>query len=41
MRAVVIVPVVKAARGKPDPAAPAPRSDEARLEEAVGLLTDR
>ena len=37
MRAVVIVPVLKAARGKPDPAAPAPRSDEARLEEAIGL----
>ncbi|WP_313193044.1 GTPase HflX [Shinella zoogloeoides] len=37
MRAVVIVPVLKAARAKPDPAAPAPRSDEARLEEAIGL----
>lgn len=37
MRAVVIVPVLKASRAKPDPAAPAPRSDEARLEEAVGL----
>jgi GTPase len=37
MRAVVIAPVLKAARGKTDPAAPAARSDEARLEEAVGL----
>jgi len=37
MRAAVIVPVLKAARAKPDPAAPAPRSDEARLEEAIGL----
>jgi len=37
MRAVVIVPVLKASRAKPDPAAPAPRSDEARLEEAIGL----
>ncbi len=37
MRAVVIVPVLKAARAKPDPATPAPRSDEARLEEAIGL----
>ena len=37
MRAVVIVPVLKATRTKPDPAAPAPRSDEARLEEAIGL----
>ncbi|TAA61555.1 GTPase HflX [Shinella sp. JR1-6] len=36
MRAVVIVPVLKAARGKPDPTVTM-RSDEARLEEAVGL----
>ena len=36
MRAVVIVPVLKAARGKPDPTVTT-RSDEARLEEAVGL----
>lgn len=36
MRAVVIVPVLKAARGKPDPSVTM-RSDEARLEEAVGL----
>jgi len=35
MRAVVIAPVVKA--GRADPAAPPSRSDEARLEEAVGL----
>ena len=38
MRAVVIAPVLKAARKKSDPAVTtAPRSDEARLEEAVGL----
>ena len=37
MRAVVIAPVLKAARGQVDPAAPPPRSDEARLEEAIGL----
>ena len=37
MRAVVIAPVLKAARKQSDPAAPAARSDEARLEEAVGL----
>lgn len=37
MRAVVIAPVLKASRAKSDPTATTTRSDEARLEEAVGL----
>lgn len=37
MRAVVIAPVLKASRAKSDPTTTTTRSDEARLEEAVGL----
>ena len=37
MRAVVIAPVLKASRAKSDPTSTTTRSDEARLEEAVGL----
>jgi GTP-binding protein HflX len=37
MRAVVIAPVLKASRAKSDPTVTTTRSEEARLEEAVGL----
>ena len=37
MRAVVIAPVLKSSRAKSDPMATATRSEEARLEESIGL----